>query len=133
MKMVSITLPEHVDEAIQRFLDHEVVRVEDAPPGRYDDEHLREVKRLRHAYEGGSRAPSVVVNVPQDGAIRVVHPENVKEILVEWHEIENTGSLFFVEKLVEEIQSLPGLEENRDLQELLADLKERVIALKLQG
>jgi hypothetical protein len=130
MKMVNIALPRHVDDSIQRFLDHEVVRIEDAPPGRYDEDHLREVKRLRHAYEGGSREPVVVINIPSQGTPSVVHPDNVKEIFVDWTEIENTTNLFLVEKLADEIESLPGLDENSRLKDILGDLKEQIIALK---
>jgi hypothetical protein len=132
MKMVTITLPQHVDEAIQRFMDHEVVRVEDAPPGRYDDDHLREVKRLRHAFEGGFREPTVVLNVSAQGRPEVVYPDNAKQITVDWSEIEANGSLTLVEKLVEEIQSLPGLDGSEGLQEILGDLKEKVIEIKLK-
>jgi hypothetical protein len=130
MKMVTITLPQHVDEALQRFLDHEVVRVEDAPSGRYEEEHLREVKRLRHAFEGGFREPVVVITVPQNGRPEISYPDNARQILVDWSEIESSSSLTLVEKLVDEIKGLPGLDGSDGLQDLLGDLQEKVIELK---
>jgi hypothetical protein len=130
MKMVTVTLPKRVDDAIQNFLDHEVVRIEDAPPGRYEDDHLLDVKRLRHAYEGGTREPTVVLTTPVQGATSVAYPENTKVIHIDWNEIERTSSLTLVEKLVEDIESLPGLDESTELKEILGDLKEHIISLK---
>jgi hypothetical protein len=130
MKMVTVTLPKRVDDGLQRFLDHEVVRVEDAPPGRYEDEHLLEVKRLRHAYEGGSRELTVVLTTPSQGSTNVVYPENTKAIHVDWNEVERTSSLTLVAKLIEEIESLPGLDSSNELQDILGDQKEHIITLK---
>ncbi|TVR70634.1 MAG: hypothetical protein EA415_12620 [Sphaerobacteraceae bacterium] len=130
MKMVNITLPKHVDDALQQFLDHEVVRVEDAPPSRYEEDHLLKVKRLRHAYEGGSREPAVVLTTPVQGATHLIYPENTKVIHVDWNDIERASSLTLVEKLVEDIENLPGLDSSHELKELLGDLREHIISLK---
>jgi hypothetical protein len=129
VEFVTVSLPKHVDEALQRFLDHEVVRVEDAPPGRYDDDHLQEVKRLRHAYEAGSRLPGVVVNLSPDGTASVLHPENARAIVVDWREIEKSSNPFLVEKLAEEIRNLRGTEENPSVQVTLARLTEHLETL----
>jgi hypothetical protein len=129
MEIVTVTLPRHVDEALQRFLDHEVVRVEDAPPGRYDDDHLQEVKRLRHAYEAGSRLPVVVINLSRNGSASVLHPENARAIVVDWNEIEQTSNPLLVQELVEEIRNLRGLEDNPSAQVTLARLTERLETL----
>jgi predicted Zn-dependent protease with MMP-like domain len=129
MRMVTVTLPKHVDDALQQFLDHEVVRVEDAPPNRYEDEHLQEVKRLRHAYEGGSRVAIVVVNIPESGSAEVLYPDDAREVIVDWNEIESTSSAFLVEKLIEEIERLAGLDESRRLKKTLTQLQERLQSL----
>jgi hypothetical protein len=130
VRMVAITLPQHVDEALQRFLDHEVVRVEDAPPGRYEEEHLREIKRLRHAFEGGSREPLIVLNIQSNGRPEVAYPDNARQITIDWSEIESSSSLTLVEKLIEELKALPGLDGSAGLQDLLGDLQEKLIELK---
>jgi hypothetical protein len=130
MKMVTITLPQHVDEALQKFLDHEVVRVEDAPPGRYDEEHLKEVKRLRHAFEGGFREPLIVISAAQNARPEVSYPDNARQILVDWSEIQASGSITLVEKLIEDLKGLPGLDDSKGLQDVLGDLQEKLIELK---
>lgn len=130
MEMVMVTLPKHVDKALQEFLDHEVVRLEDAPSFRYEDEHIQEVKRLRHAFEGGIRVPVVVINMAENAAPNVVYPENARQILIDWNEIERASSTLLIEKLVDEIQTVPGLEESDSVQNLLTELRERIHALK---
>jgi hypothetical protein len=130
MEMVTVTLPRRVDDALQQFLDHEVVRIEDAPPSRYEDDHLFEVKRLRHAYEGGFRELTAVLETPVQGATQLVYPENSRTIHIDWNEIEESSSLTLVEKLAEDIERLPGLDSSDELLKILGDLKEHIISLK---
>jgi hypothetical protein len=127
VKVVTITIPKRIDDELHRFLNEEVVRIE-ASASRSDEEDqnvLKRIKRLRDGYDGASRRPVVVVHAPEKGAMEIIQPKNTQMILIDWREINDSSSVTLIQNLIEDIQNLPGLDDNEELKDILSDLRRK--------